>query len=254
MREGISEDNPRPSNAPAIKRICTYGAALVAIGGVLVPHAGAQDTTSSVGFELTLTNSGFGFGGYVRDSLGADWAIIGEALITSGKDEREEAFFNRFGQKSIPGKANYLIVAPVHVGVQRRVFREQIEDNFRPFYQISAGPAIAWEYPYFQDCNGDGRYEVQADCNGDGQVGPSEGDRRLSVYRGISRGRFLFGLGGSVTVGSYFGRGTRGARGFRVGYAFNYYPAGTSLLEVDFEDPRHFFGTPYVAVFFGKLF
>ncbi len=213
-----------------------------------------QRSDPTIGFALTLTNSGFGFGGYARDSLTTQWAMMLEASLASGKDEREVAFLNRFGQKSIPGKANYLLVAPFRLGVQRRVFADQIEDNFRPFYQLSAGPTLAWEYPYFADCNGDGRFDVQVDCNGDEIVAEGEGDERLSTYRALSRGRMLMGLGGALTLGAYFGRGSNGARGFRIGYAFNYYPTGTALLEVDSDDPRHYFGTPFVTVYFGRLF
>jgi hypothetical protein len=206
------------------------------------------------GFALTLTNSGFGVGGYLRDSLNTRWALLVEASVGPGKDEREVAFLNRFGQKSVPGKANYLLVIPAHVGVQRRIFREQIDDNFRPFLQASAGPTVAWEYPYFSDCNGNGLFEARVDCNNDGIQEATEGDKRLGAYRAFPDGRPLIGFGGGIAVGSYFGHGHRGARGFRIGYSFNYYLAGTSLLEVDIDHPRHYFGTPHVVVFFGRLF
>lgn len=206
------------------------------------------------GFALTLTNSGFGVGGYLRDSLNIRWALLVGLSVGPGKDEREVAFFNRFGQKSVPGKAHYLLVVPLHAGLQRRVFREQIDDNFRPFVQASAGPTVAWEYPYFFDCDGNGVFEAFADCNGNGIQEDSEGDRRLGAYRALPEGRLLFGFGGGLAAGAYFGHGQRGARGFRIGYSFNYYLAGTSLLEVDRNRPRHYFGTPHVVVFFGRLF
>ena len=208
----------------------------------------------SIGFELSLTNAGFGVGGYLRDSLSARWAFVAEASLGSGKDEREVAFFNRFGQKSVPGKANYLLVVPIHAGVQRRLFKDTIDDNFRPFLEASVGPTLAWQYPYFHDCNGNGTFDVQYDCDGDGMVAPAEGDERLSSYRSLSRGSGRVGLGGSISIGAYFGNRKRGARGLRVGYAFNYYPTGVSLLEADLNNPRHYYGTPSVAVYFGKIF
>lgn len=210
-----------------------------------------QARTPSLGFALSLTNSGFAVGGFLRDSLSTRWSALVEVAVGPGKDEREVAFFNRFGQKSVPGKVNYLLVAPLHAGLQRRLFMDKIEDNFRPFMQLSAGPTFSWEYPYFADCNGNGVFDALADCNGDGMQGQAEGDERLGPYHALSRGRALLGLGGGLTFGAYFGTGDRGARGFRVGYAFSYYLAGTTLLEVDLDDPRHYFGTPHVLVFFG---
>lgn len=233
------------------------------LGVLAAPQAcdGRQATTTerraepvATGFKLSLTNSGLGFGGYIRDSLNAQSAGLFEISAEAGKDEREVAFFNRFGQRSVPGKANYLFVVPMRVGLQRRLFKDQIEDNFRPFIQVAAGPTLAWEYPYFFDCNGDNRFDARVDCNGDGFVGPTEGDERLSVYRALGRGRLLVGAGASLSIGSYFGRGERGARGFRVGYSFNYYPAGARLLEAQLDDPRRYLGTPHVVVYFGRLF
>jgi len=210
-----------------------------------------QTPAPNLGFALSLTNSGFAVGGYLRDSLSTRWSALVDVAVGPGKDEREVAFFNRFGQKSVPGKVNYLLVAPLHAGLQRRFFMDTIEDNFRPFAQLSAGPTFAWEYPYFADCNGNGVFDVRADCNGDGTQGATEGDERLGSYRAFSRGRALLGFGGGLTFGAYFGTGDRGARGFRVGYAFSYYFAGTTLLEVDLDAPRHYFGTPHVLVYFG---
>ncbi len=236
--------------------------AVCLIGSVLAPRTcegrQAEPTTDRdrrvmTGFKLSMTNSGLGLGGYARDSLSAHLAGLIEISAEAGKDEREVAFFNRFGQRSVPGKANYLFVVPVRLGLQRRLFKDQIEDNFRPFIQVAVGPTLAWEYPYFFDCNGDNTFEAQADCNGDGFVGPTEGDERLSVYRALGRGRLLGGVGASFSIGSYFGRGDRGARGFRVGYSLNYYPTGARLLESQLDNPRRYFGTPHVVVYFGRL-
>ena len=204
--------------------------------------------------ELFLTNSGFGIGGYVRDSVNTRYALTGELRFGSIKDERESAFFNRLGERSIPGKANYFLVLPIRAGLQRRVFAEQIEDNFRPFVQATAGPVVGWLYPYFDDCNGNAILEPNADCDGDGSFEEGEGERRLGRGTAISRGSARLGLGGSIGVGAYIRYGSQGARGFRITYSFDYFPSAIRLLEADVRGPQRFFGTPSITVFFGHLF
>ncbi len=90
-------------------------------------------------------------------------SLFAEVSFAPGKDEREFKFSNYF-RSTIPNKANYLLIAPVQIGVQRRLFRNEIENNFRPFLQLGAGPSFGWEYPYFRDCNDDGRFDSNTPC------------------------------------------------------------------------------------------
>jgi hypothetical protein len=215
--------------------------------------APARAVALTTGAELMLTNSGFGIGGNLRDSLNAKYALMVEAVFGSIKDEREDAFFNRLGERSIPNKANYLLVLPSRIGIQRRLFRNQIEDSFRPFVQITVGPTIGWLFPYFDDCNGNGSFEPVTDCDADGVQEEGEGEVRLSQFRGLGRGELRVGGGGSIGLGAYIRYGRRGARGFRISYSFDYFTSGINLLESDVRGSQRFFGTPSIVVFFGHL-
>lgn len=245
--------------------LATCGPLLVPIDVVAQVVSGQTSATSdsaraplnmprlTTGAELMLTNSGFGIGGNLRDSLSINYALMIEVVFGSIKDEREDAFFNRLGERSIPDKANYLLVLPTRIGIQRRLFRNQIEDSFRPFVQITAGPTIGWLYPYFDDCNANGSFEPVADCDANGVQEEGEGEVRLSQSRGLGRGEVRIGGGGSVGLGAYIRYGRRGARGFRISYAFDYFTSGINLLETDVRGSQKFFGTPSIVVFFGHL-
>ncbi|MCB0718781.1 MAG: hypothetical protein KDD65_10070 [Bacteroidetes bacterium] len=239
---------------PTIRFAAIVASAVVCLWSAPRVNAQAPGESIASGMELFLTNSGFGIGGYVRDSVNTRYALTGELRFGSIKDERESAFFNRLGERSIPGKANYFLVLPIRAGLQRRVFAEQIEDNFRPFVQATAGPVVGWLYPYFDDCNGNAILEPNADCDGDGSFEEGEGERRLGRGTAISRGSARLGLGGSIGVGAYIRYGSQGARGFRITYSFDYFPSAIRLLEADVRGPQRFFGTPSITVFFGHLF
>ena len=222
--------------------------------------AAQQDTASVapgswlVGVEMILTNSGFGLGGYYRDSLSSNYAFLAEARVGTGKDPREIAFFDNFGRKSIPGKANYLLEAPIRVGFQRRLFASKIEDNFRPFVEALAGPTVGWEYPYFDDCNGNQIFELEFDCSGDGLIDPEEGEKRFDAFTALPKGTFRLGVGGSVGVGAHFGSSRKGVRGFRINYSGSHFFKGIQLLEANIRGRQHYFLSPTLTLFLGSIF
>jgi len=198
------------------------------------------DPKSGLGGQILLTNSGFGLGGYLSRVVGRDWTFVFELALGSTKDEREVAFFDRFGRRDLPDKANYLLTIPVQLGLERRLFRSKIEDNFRPFVHFSAGPTVGWKYPYFNDDNGNGTLD--------------EGEKTYDVISSLPKGSVELGFGGTVALGAYFG-GTRGVtQSVRIGYTFTHYLHEIELLERSIRRPAHFFGSPTILVSFGKLY
>ncbi len=195
---------------------------------------------SGAGFEILLTNNGFGLGGYYSLEVGATTSLLFEMNLGAGKDERELKFFSRFGSGFIPNKRNYLLMLPLHLGVQQRLFSETIEDNFRPYLQLSGGPTLGWEYPYFADNNNDDRYDEDI-------------DRRYDAFTAFPKGHLRFGLGGMVALGAYFGLSRKVTQGVRLGYAFHYFFEGIGLLEPDIKGPQHAFHTPVISITFGRL-
>lgn len=197
---------------------------------------------SGAGVEILLTNSGFGLGGYDKRAVSPSLSVIGEMNLSAGKDESEGAFFNRFGQRFIRGKANYLLMVPARIGLQKRLFRRRIEPNFRPFVQVSAGPTGGYVYPYFEDENGNGRYDGNSV------------DTRHDVFSGLLKGHVRMGAGVLVAVGAHFGWSQKNTRGVRIGYRFDYFPEGVQLLEPAANDAQRFLGSPTIAVRFGRVF
>ncbi|GBD02496.1 hypothetical protein HRbin18_02238 [bacterium HR18] len=197
---------------------------------------------TGLGFQILLTNSGFGLGGYYHRSIATDVQFLIDLSLSAGKDEREQKFYNPItGASYIQNKANYLLLLPFQAGVQRRLWREQIADNLRPYVQFSAGPTLGWVYPYFDDRNKNNRYE------------PELGERIYDVFQALPKGRLHTGIGGMVVFGAYFGSSHRAAQGIRFGYMLHYFPRPVQLLEGN-TPPQRFFGTPIISLTFGRLY
>ena len=229
---------------------------LLALCSVAAAQGAPPDTAgmryaSSAALAFELSEYGLGAGGAVRLGLGRDLSLVGEVSVGAGRDEREQRFFiGFFGDTVTPFKRNYVVLVPLHVGLERRLFREQIEDNFRPFVSLAVGPTFGYQWPYFDDLDGDG---IQSDSlDGDGVL--VEG--RLGVTGGLGRGEARLGVGGTLAVGAHFGRG-RAAQALRIGLQGTYFPVEVELLENDptrVESPaRNTFWTPVVTFRVGRL-
>ena len=191
------------------------------------------------GMQVLLTNSGFGLGGYMSRDISDRHALTAELSISAAKDEREVAFFDRFGQRDVPNKANYLLEIPLLVGGEKRLFEDKIEDNFRPFISASVGPLLGWVYPYFDDDNNNGVLD--------------EGESTHDVLSGVTNGHIQPGFASSLAIGARFGEPGASGYGVRIGYRFSYYLDEIALLEQSIRAPSRRLGTPLVVVYFGRF-
>lgn len=194
---------------------------------------------NGIGLDVVLTNSGFGLGGYYARAVGETTSLIAEFVLTSVKDEREQRFFGYFGESVIPNKQNYFHVVPVLVGLQKRLFKESIHDNFRPYLQASAGPTFGWTSPYYRDEDGNGLRDSS--------------ERSYDIISAATKGSGRFGLGGAISIGANFGLSRKITQGLRFGYTFFWFTEGVQLLEPRVKGADQFFGTPTVTITFGKI-
>jgi len=195
-------------------------------------------TNRAWGLQVVLNNSGFGLGTYFSNELSQDVRFSFETSLGAAKDEREVAFFDRFGRRDVPNKSNYLLEIPLHIGLERRFFPAQIEDNFRPFLLMKAGPLLGWAYPYFEDKNDNGKLD--------------DNEPSFDVISGLTRGHIEPGVSVGLFIGAHFGEPQSTSQGVRIGYQLSYYKNKIALLDQAIKDPSRRIGTPIIAVYFGR--
>lgn len=208
----------------------------------LPPDTTAGRYGSSTAIVFNLTEFGFGIGAAGRTRLTNDLSIAVELAVGAGRDEREQQFFvGFFGDSVIPFKRNYVLLAPLHIGLEQRLFRRSVEDNFRPFVHASVGPTLALQWPYFDDRDNNGQRD--------------EGEETLGMFEGLNASEPRLGVGGTVAVGAAFGRG-RTMQAIRFGLSTDIFPARVDLLEEspEVDSPsRQAFWTPVVSFHVGRL-
>lgn len=176
-------------------------------------------TLRNYGFHASifLTNSGFGAG------IGGSYPLSKEAMLTLDtsfntiKDEREQVYFTGpFGESVVLFKRNYFIVLPLRVGLEQRLWREYIEDSFRPFIHVAGGPVLGYQWPYFDDLNNNGIREQNEDVRG--------------IFN-LSDGEFRFGVDVFLGAGAYMGMESRTAS-LRAGYIIQLFTEPVDLMEL----------------------
>ena len=202
------------------------------------PVSSTNPYGSGIGMGIALNNSGFGINGFITRALTPTLSLTTELSIRSEKHEQEQKFFDFFGNSLIPYKLNYMLMIPLEVGVQKRVFADAIEDSFRPFVQASAGPTIGYIYPYFNDDN----QNMELD----------QGEKTFDSIGSLFKGLAEFGIGGSIGFGAQFGISRKSVQAIRLGYNFQYFFKDIQLMEPSFKDAQHFFGTPTITLIFGR--
>ena len=202
--------------------------------------AARYGTSTAVAFLLTEYGLGVGLAGRTR--LTDDLSVAVELAVGAGRDEREQEFFFDPFESEIPLKRHYVLLAPLHIGVEQRLFRRTVEDNFRPFLHASLGPTLGLQWPYFDDFDGDGRRDLET-------------EETLGVFERLGDAEPRLGVGGTMAMGAAVGRG-RTMLSFRFGVSANVFPVPIELLEVspEVESPsRRAFWTPVVTFHVGRL-
>lgn len=119
------------------------------------------------GVGVTMAMSGFGLGGYYRVALPHYWHLGGELDFYMMRDNKEfEIYDPYFGYYYQINNVNRLFFIPFSVDLKKRLFVNDIEDDFRPYVIGGAGGVVGLNFPRKSQVEGDypkkNEYEVTA--------------------------------------------------------------------------------------------
>lgn len=224
---------------------------------------------SGFGFKFTVNDFGFGAGGQYRRVLAKNTEGLLTLRVTGIRDPKEQTYIDYyFGYRTTPDKYKRIISFPLNVGVKQRLFSRLISDNFRVFTSLSAGPVLAYSFPYFDDVNNNGFHE-----NNEFLYGINE--RVYDIFTGWKGGKPHYGINGDFEIGIDLGSNFARLMTLQFGYTFNYfkdglqimqpykpaldsqgnlqYDTGGNLLLEDFYSKRKFYGSAQISFIFGWM-
>lgn len=174
------------------------------------------EKSNAIGLDIMLGNSGFGLGFFYRQSLNSTLSWTFSLSGSEAKAPNEIDYIDPYtGQKFVPGKINQLLVFPAMIGLQYRLFEDQIIGTFRPYIFGGVGPNAIFAAPY---------------------------DQPLSTSFSHSRG--YFGAGGYIGCGAYFGADPNSLIGISVRYYILPMSHGIESLQ---NEPMANFNTFFIA-------
>ncbi len=171
------------------------------------------------GLDIMVSNNGFGVGGFFRHEFNDELSGVAMLGISDVKDDAEVEYFDYFGNSIIPNKKNRLLMFPLMFGVQYRLFRDEIMDNFRPYVSGGLGPTIMFVAPYAY-------YRTVTGSNGETFTFTEE----VEFFTSLKFGQAKYSLGGFLAAGAYFGAPHGTLLGLSIRYYHARFPQGIEIL------------------------
>ncbi len=153
------------------------------------------------GLDILISNDGFGLGTFYRRQFSENLFGFGSFSISESKEEREVERYDPYtGNNSVPGKLNRFLVLPLMVGVQYRLFSDEILDTFRPYVNGGAGPTMIFASPFTDLSTG----------------------QQVEFFKSLGRGKAHYTAGAFVGIGANFGSDKSNVFGVNFRYYFTY--------------------------------
>jgi hypothetical protein len=166
-----------------------------------------QALRNAWGIDILISNGGFGLGGFYRREFSDEWFGFTSLSVSESKDEREVEQFDLYTNTSyVPGKLNRFLVLPLTFGIQHRLFKDEITENFRPYINAGAGPTMIYVTPFTEITNNGIILQFQ----------------QVEFFKALGRGQPHYTLGGFIGFGANFGTEKSNLFGVNFRYYFTY--------------------------------
>lgn len=108
-----------------------------------------KEPVNNWGINLTFSDNGFGLGATKYFNISKNVSFITGIAFSGAKDDREFEQSDIFGNSVTPFKVNRLFMVPIaSIGMQFRLFSNDVTDNMRPYVNFGAAPTAIIYTPY----------------------------------------------------------------------------------------------------------
>ncbi|MFA6596961.1 MAG: hypothetical protein WCS69_04500 [Ignavibacteriaceae bacterium] len=178
---------------------------------------------NAYGVDLMFGEGGFGLGGFYRNNLNNTLTFFTDMSISEAKDENEFEYIDYWGQTYTAGKKNRIFLVPFFAGLQNRFFANDLGDNFRPYLNFAAGPAMVVTTPYARE-----------------------------FFNSLKYAQANFTVGGYIGLGANFGIDQKHLAGINIRYyVIQFFNQGIESLE---GKPKKTFGGFYITINIGSMY
>ncbi|MFA5403377.1 MAG: hypothetical protein WC358_00410 [Ignavibacteria bacterium] len=112
------------------------------------PELKAKETRNHLGLSVLYSDKGYGISGGYYKSISKSSDLFLNFSITGISDSREFEYFDYYGNSYIQDKVNRVFMIPLNIGIQHYIFKDEIENDFKPLINIGVTPALVLINPY----------------------------------------------------------------------------------------------------------
>ncbi len=98
--------------------------------------------------NVVFSDNGFGAGATIFKQFSPGVSSFAGIFFSGAKDDREFEVIDIFGNTYTPYKVNRMFMIPLNIGLQLRLFREDVTDDLRPFVNFGVSPTAIIYTPY----------------------------------------------------------------------------------------------------------
>jgi hypothetical protein len=200
-----------------------------------------KPATRAWGIDLLLSNNGFGLGAFYRYEMTDELSLIFNFAISDVKDDAEFEKYDYYGNSIVPNKINRLLLLPLTVGVQYRLFKDDIVDNLRPFITAGLGPTMIFVAPY---ANPKTYYSPDSTSY---YTDPG----KIDFFTSLKYGKLRYTIGGFIGAGVFFGMDKGTITSLSVKYFLAPFPNGIEVMKNGYMKNV---GGLFITLTFGGMF
>jgi len=163
--------------------------------------------TSAGGVDVMLGDDGFGLGVFYHKMLNDEITAFATLSFSEVEDGRQRTYYSYWGEEIQVNKLNYIFRIPLFLGVQYRLFKDEIVDNFRPYVNAGAGPVMLYIAP------------------------ARRGAESLDFFGSLPYGQPKYTYGGFLGAGAQFGFDKSSILGVNVRYYLIPAPSGVQAVD-----------------------
>ncbi len=107
-----------------------------------------KEPNNNWSINVLFSDNGFAVGSQLFKQFSPDVSGFAGIFFSGAKDDREFEVYDIFGNSYVPYKVNRMFMIPINLGMQFRLFREDVTDDLRPHVNFGISPTAIIYTPY----------------------------------------------------------------------------------------------------------
>jgi hypothetical protein len=114
----------------------------------LKPVLNVKEPRNQFGLSFLYSERGYGISGSYYKPISNSSDLFLTLSITGVSDSREFEYYDYYGNSYIDNKVNRVFMIPLNIGLQHYIFKDDIENDFKPLINFGITPALVLTNPY----------------------------------------------------------------------------------------------------------